>query len=147
MTRLTTLAPFSWSSYRFERRGDVFEFRQMVGTAAGATVASTGWTGAEMVRFRVHVPSAIRFHDSPSAIQRGNILQWEQPLVKRLEGEPLDLQIHMETNSILGTTLLLFGSAILAVAIGFAVVVWWTFRRGRRSGAPGPRPSHPGDGP
>ena len=133
VTRLTSLRPFSWSSYRFERSGDIFEYRQVVGVAAEVSVPDVGWTGEEMVRFRVRVPSAIPFHNSPNPIARGNILQWEQPLVKRLEGEELELQINMQAESILRTTLLLFGSTILSVAIGFAVVVWWLLRRGRRA--------------
>jgi len=135
--RLATLGPLSWSSYRFERRGEVLEYRQVVGAAAGTSIPDVGWTGQEMVRFRVRVPSAIPFHNSPNAIARGNILQWEQSLATRLEGDELELQIDMEAESIFRTTMLLFGSTILAVAIGFVIVVWWAMRRGRRATSAG----------
>ena len=61
----------------------------------------------------------------------------------------------MDTQSILYTTLWLFGSTFLAVAVAFCGVIWWVMRRGRdtRAGvasvvilcagaiAPGPRPA------
>ena len=37
----------------------------------------------------------------------------------------------MEPESILYTTLLLFGSTIVAAAMAFGVVIWWVARRGR----------------
>jgi hypothetical protein len=92
-----------------------------------------GWTGAEVVAFRAHLPSEIPFHNSSKAIQRGNILEWEQPLSERLRGTPLEMRVHLETESILYTTLLLFGSTIVAAAAAFALVLWRVTRRGRRA--------------
>ena len=46
---LQKLAPFAWSSYTFARRGEVMEFRQVVGGAAGKPVGDVGWTGKEIV--------------------------------------------------------------------------------------------------
>jgi hypothetical protein len=130
--RAARLAPFAWSVYRFDRRGDVFEFRQTVGAPAGRAVDDVGWTGQEMVLFKMHLPSAILFHNAPShEVERGNILEWEQPLADRLRGAPLDLQVHLETESILFTTLMLFGSSVIAAAAAFGLVVWWLARRGR----------------
>jgi hypothetical protein len=37
----------------------------------------------------------------------------------------------MQPNSILYSTLLLFGATIVAAALTFAVVIWWVVRRGR----------------
>ncbi len=129
---LPRLAPFSWSSYRFDRQADVFEFRQVVGASSRANVGEVGWTGAELVAFRIHVPSRIPFHNAPSRrVERGNILEWEQPLLERLQGTPVDIQVQMEAQSILSSTLLLFGSMVLAAAATFAVVIWWVARRGR----------------
>ncbi|MSO45881.1 MAG: hypothetical protein EXQ59_03825 [Acidobacteria bacterium] len=128
--RLRTLAPFAWSSYRFDRRGDVMEFRQAIGPPTGRPV-SVGWTGQELVAFRMHLPSEIPFHNSPGSVQRGNILEWEQPLADRLKGAPLDLQVQLEPESILHTTLLLFGSMVVAAAVTFALLIWWVARRGR----------------
>ena len=129
--RLGTLPPFAWSSYRFERDGDIVDFRQAVGPSAGQQV-NAGWTGQELVAFRMHLPSEIPFHNSPGGVQRGNILEWEQPLADRLKGAALDLQVQLEPESILYTTLLLFGSTVVAAAVTFALLIWWVARRGRR---------------
>ena len=59
--------------------------------------------------------------------------RWEQPLAARLKGEPLDVEVRMEPESILYSTLLLFGATVVAAAITFAVVIWWVVRRGRDS--------------
>ena len=126
------LVPFAWSAYRFDRQGDVFEFRQTVGPPARRPIGNVGWTGEELVSFKMHLPSEIVFHNAPSGvIDRGNILKWEQPLAERLEGAPLDLRVHLDTESILLTTLMLFGSTIVAAALAFGLVVWWIARRGR----------------
>jgi hypothetical protein len=130
--RASQLAPFAWSVYRFERKGDAFEFRQAVGRSAGRSVGEVGWTGREMVLFKMHLPSEILFHNSPSGtVERGNILEWAQPLRDRLGGAPLDLQVDLETESILFTTLVLFGTTVVAAGATFVLVVWWIARRGR----------------
>jgi hypothetical protein len=128
--QLSRIAPFAWSSYRFDRQGDVMEFRQVVGPSAGRQV-DAGWRGDEVVAFRMHLPSEIPFHNSPDGLQRGNILEWEQPLADRLKGAPLDLQVQLEPESILYTTLMLFGTTIAAAAMTFALLIWWIARRGR----------------
>jgi hypothetical protein len=128
--RLAAVTPFAWSSYRFDRQGDVMEFRQTVGRAAGTPV-DAGWTGQELVAFRMHLPSEIPYHNSPLPTQRGNILEWNQLLSDRLKGVPLDLQVQLEPESILYTTLLLFASTVVAAALAFGVVLWWIARRGR----------------
>jgi hypothetical protein len=133
LTDLQKLAPFSWSSYGLSTRGDVIELRQVVGPAVGKPVGDVGWSGKEIVAFRMHLPSRIPFHNARDGVQRGNILEWEQPLTARLAGTPLEMQAHMETESILARTLLLFGSTIVAAAAAFALVLWWIARKGRSS--------------
>lgn len=130
LDQLAQVPALAWSRYRFERGDDAVEYRQAVGAAAGKAVEDVGWTGGETVAFRMHVPSEILYHNTPSREQeRGNILSWEQPLSARLKGEPLDLQVRMEPESILYTTLLLFGGTVVAAALTFAVVLWWVARR------------------
>jgi len=129
---LQTLAPFAWSSYSIRRRDEVIEFRQVVGAPTAKPVGDVGWTGAELVAFRMHLPSEIFFHNAPARkTQRGNILEWEQPLSDRLKGAPLDIQAHMATQSILHSTLILFAGTIVAAAATFAIVIWWIARKGR----------------
>ena len=143
--QLSRLAPFAWSAYRFDRRGDIFEFRQVVGPPVGRTADATQWTGEEIVAFRMHVPSEILFHNAPSRqVERGNILEWEQPLTERLAGRPVDMEVQLESESILYTTLLLFGSTIVAAAAALAMVVWWIARRGRQDEVAAPPPPRAG---
>jgi hypothetical protein len=124
---------FAWSTYQFTKDSDSVLFRQHVGAPA-ATAASSAWTGREMVVFKMHLPSEIPYHNAPSRkTERGNILRWEQPLASRLKGEPLDLEVRMEPESILYSTLVLFGLTIVAAAMTFGLVIWWIARRGRES--------------
>lgn len=129
--QLAQIPALAWSRYRFQRDDDVVEYRQTVGPAAGKPVGDVGWTGRETVAFRMHVPSDILFDNTAGDAQRGNILEWEQPLAGRLKGEPIELHVRMEPESILYTTLRLFGATIVAVALTFAVALWWIARRGR----------------
>jgi hypothetical protein len=123
---------FAWSTYRFSRESDSFVYRQRVGAASGKSPDGLGWTGDEQVVFKMHIPSEIPYHNAPSRkTERGNILRWEQPLAARLKGEPLDVEVRMEPESILYSTLLLFGVTIVAAAMTFGLVLWWVVRRGR----------------
>ena len=123
---------FAWSTYRFDRGSDSFVYRQRVGAPASQSSSRTGWTGSEMVVFKMHIPSEIPYHNAPSRqTERGNILRWEQPLAARLKGEPLDVEVRMEPESILYSTLLLFGFTVVAAAMTFGIVIWWVVRRGR----------------
>lgn len=131
LAALSAVAPLSWSRYDFAQAGEEFHFRHRLGPAAGRQVGEVGWTGQEIVAFRVHPPSRILFHNSKEPIARGNILAWQQPLTARITGEPLDLQVRMEASSILARTLLLFGSTILAAVVAFGLVVWWVARKGK----------------
>jgi hypothetical protein len=125
------VTPFSWSTYRFERQGDTFEYRQVVGVPAAQPVNGIQWTGDELVAFRMHLPSRVDDHNAPSRrTERGNILEWQQPLADRLNGKPLQIEVRMEPQTILHATLLLFGATVAAAAATLALVVWWAARRG-----------------
>ena len=135
---LPRVAPFSWATYRFGREGDIFEFKQGIGAPAAKPVGDVGWDGSELVAFRIHVPSRIAYHNAPShRTERGNIVEWEQTLADRMRGTPVDIDVQMETQSILARTLLLFGSTIVAAFATLAAIVWWIARRGRSEGFAG----------
>lgn len=130
---LPRLAPFAWSTYRFDRRDDIFDYRQVVGAPARRDVGDVGWTGQELVAFRMHVPSKIPFHNAPSkTIERGNILEWEQALAERLQGTPVDIEVQMQSSSILSQTLILFAGTVAAAALTMGAIIWWVVRRGGR---------------
>ena len=128
--RLGEAPPFAWSAYRFLEGHDRFEFGQDMRAAAGRDVGNVGWDGDELIAVRVHLPSRVDFHTSPSrTIERGNIIVWEQPLVARIKGAPLEIAARMEKESILFRTLALFAGMAALVAIAFAGVIWFVKSR------------------
>lgn len=131
ISQLPNLVPLSWSRYRLDRLEQEFRFVQEVGPAAQLDVGDVGWTGDELVAFRVHLPSRINFHNSRLGIERGNILVWEQTLRDRLSNAPLRMEARMETESILYRTLWLFGGTFVAAMLVLATIVWWVSRKGR----------------
>jgi hypothetical protein len=130
ITRLGDVAPFAWSKYQFTSDGDLFKYRQLVGPVTGKDPGNAGWNGGEIVAFRLHLPSKIRYHNTKRDVGRGNILVWEQSLAERLRSVPIELDARMERQSILYTTLWLFGTTFVAVALAFGVVVVWVVRKG-----------------
>jgi hypothetical protein len=134
VTRLGSVAPFAWSTYQFTRDGELFKYLQVVGAAAGKDAGSAGWDGREIVAFRLHLPSKIRYHNTKRDVGRGNILIWEQSLSNRLRGVPIEIDARMDHQSILYTTLWLFGLTFAAVAVVFAGVIWWVVRKGSNRG-------------
>jgi hypothetical protein len=127
---LAQLAPLSWSRYRLDRLDDEFRFVQEVGRAARLPVGDVGWTGNEMIAFRVHLPSRINFHNS-IRVERGNTLVWEQTLRDRLMGAPLRMEARIEAETILYRTLWLFGAGFAAALAVLVTIVWWIGRKGR----------------
>jgi hypothetical protein len=129
---LQRVAPFAWSTYRFAREGDIYEFKQVVGAPAAKKMGDVGWNGSELVAFRMHLPSKIAYNNAPShRTERGNILEWEQTLADRMRGTPVDIEVQIETQSILARTLLLFGSTIVAAFATLAAIIWWVARSGQ----------------
>lgn len=132
------LAPFAWSTYRFSREGELYEFKQVVGGGATRDVGNAGWDGSELVAFRMHLPSKIAYNNAPSRrTERGNILEWEQTLADRMKGTPVDIDVQMETQSILARTLLLFGAATVAALATLALIIWRVARSGQGAGGGG----------
>jgi hypothetical protein len=144
VTRLGGTAPFAWSIYKFSHDGDLFKYLQIVGAAAAKDPGNAGWNGGEIVAFRLHLPSKIRYHNTQRNVGRGNILVWEQSLAERLRGAPIELDARMDRQSILYTTLWLFGATFMAVALAFGIVVLWVVRKGTREKHDRPaRPTQP----
>ena len=136
--RLGDAAPFAWSKYDFTRDGDQYKYRQTVGDSATSGAVVREWNGREVVAFRLHLPSKIRYHNTRPEV-RGNILVWEQSLADRLRSQPMLLEARMDPQSILYRTLWLFGITFIAVGIAFVVAIWWVMRRGRPAAESGDR--------
>lgn len=129
---LSKTGPLSWSRYRLERANGILTYTQLVGAAASHEVGNVGWTDAELVAFRLHLPSRIQYHNAPSRrVERGNILEWEQSLQDRRASVPLALEVRMEAASILFRTLSLFILTIVAALSALGASVWWIARKGR----------------
>jgi hypothetical protein len=130
ITKLGNVAPFAWSKYVLTPDGDVLKYEQTLGASAARDVGNAGWSGSELVAVRLHLPSRVPFHNAPSKIiERGNIIRWEQPLAERIKSQPLEIEVHLETQSILARTLVLFGSMMVLAALTFALVIWLVMRR------------------
>ncbi len=143
--RLGEAAPFAWSHYEFGASDGKHVYRQTVGPSAfkPGTLKNVGWTGNEIVAFRLHLPSKIIFHNArdlqtneTADASRGNILAWEQHLSDRLDGRPVVIEVDMESESILHRTLWLFAGAFSAAVLVLIALIWWTMQRGKDQDEP-----------
>jgi len=133
--RLGEVSPLAWSEYRYLEGDGQFAFSQTIRAAAGQNVGNVGWDGSELVAVRLHLPSEILFHNSPTRkTERGNIVVWEQPLAERQKGTPLEVQVTMQNRSILFRTLALFGAMGVLVVITFIAAIWYV--KSRRPASP-----------
>lgn len=139
VARLQGTKLFGWSAYALKDGPEgTREYAQTIGAPSGAAPANTGWDGSEIVAFKLHLPSRILSHNvrlldtnEPGSYERGNILTWEQRLSDRLKGAPIDMQVSMESGSILYRTLSLFAISFLAAIALLAGAIWIVVRRGR----------------
>src|SRR5262245_15680792 len=137
---LSQCGVLGWSLYSFEQDEGGLHFEQKVGDATPGKPGKVNWDGGELVAFKLHLPSRITFHNVrtlkdnlPGDIERGNILTWEQTLANRRAGKPIEMDVRMESDSILYRTIWLFGGAFTGAIIVLATIVWLTMRRGKRS--------------
>jgi hypothetical protein len=137
VSALAAAAPFAWSSYSLDRRGEQVVYKQVVD---GRTISREGeidggWDDDELVAFRIHVPSVVEYHNAGAAnLRRGNIVVYEQSLKDRLLGQPVEIEVQMQPRSILYSTLILFASMFAAVAALFGLVIWRVVRAGQKKG-------------
>lgn len=156
--QLPKAAPFAWEHFELKTAVDEVSYRDTLGPSAftRGTLSNVGWQGNELVAFRLHLPSRIRFHNSrdlhtnqPLSPSRGNILTWEQMLTDRLDNNPIGyaddhtagvMEVRMDRESILYRTLWLFAAAFVAAVVVLALVIWLAVRKGRgaASGHAGP---------
>ena len=138
---LTSCPLLAWSTYSLTPHSDdaqQLKYLQTLGPPSGRDPGAVNWDGSELVAFKVHAPSRIRFHNvkkldgADGEAERGNILTWEQTLADRRAGRPLTMAIELEKTSILYTTLWLFGGAFVAAVLLLVTLIWLTVRRGRK---------------
>jgi hypothetical protein len=149
--RLPEVAPFAWSKYALAVDDETTVFTQTVGGSAleRGRLTNVGWQGGELVAFRLHLPSRIVWHNARDletnetlAIERGNILGWEQQLADRLDGQPVAIEVRMDSQSILHRTLWLFAGAFGAAVAVLGLFVWMAMRKGaKEAAAPESRPA------
>jgi hypothetical protein len=86
-----------------------------------------------LMAVRFHLPSKLYSHKGAiDGLERGNIVSWRQTVGDGLDGKPLEVGALMDERSILLSTVLLFGSAILAALAVLVSIFWAVVRRGRR---------------
>jgi hypothetical protein len=147
VTELASCGPVSWSSFQFERQQEgeraIVHYTQTVGASADGDPGAVNWNGSELVGFKLHLPSRIIFHNvkrpdgTNGEPDRGNILTYEQRLADRRAGQPVSMEVRMDSQSILHRTLWLFAGAFVAAMMVIMTLVWWTIRRAKKTvGAP-----------
>jgi nitrate reductase NapE component len=130
--KLNESRAFSWATVSLSHQGNQYVYIHRIGPAAGREVGNVGWDGSELVAFRLHLPARIRYHNAPShRVERGNILEWEQPLADRMKGAPIRMEARMDQESILYTTLTLFAVMAVLVVATFALIIWMVVKKGR----------------
>jgi hypothetical protein len=144
--QLGSASPFAWSRYELSAADGEHVFKQHTEGSAlrPGTLKNVGWTGKELVAFRLHLPSQIKWHNArdletneANGTERGNILRWEQYLADRLDGAPVYIEVRMESQSILYRTLWLFAGAFLAAVSLIVLLIWLTIRKGAKQEAIG----------
>lgn len=128
-----------WSTYTLEHDEVGLHYEQKIGAADAASPGKVNWDGSELVAFKLHLPSKIVYHNvrklsdnTAGDVERGNILTWEQTLADRRAGKTIDMDVRMESESILYRTIWLFSGAFAAALLVLATIVWLTVRRGKR---------------
>lgn len=86
-----------------------------------------------LMAVRFHLPAKVYDHKNAAlGVERGNIVSWRQDVARALDGAALEFGALMDRRSILGSTVLLFASAI-ALALGcLALALYAVLRKGRR---------------
>lgn len=102
-----------------------------------ATVSRSEAPRDGLMAVRFHLPSRIYEHkNAPLGVERGNIVGWREDVAEGLDGHPLEIGATMDSRSILGSTVALFATAILAALALLAAAIALVLRRGKtRAGA------------
>ncbi len=127
--RLCEHGAFAARTCSFVDEGDALALRTVI---RAETVPIAEGTGSRLIAFRFHIPSALRHHNAPDGIQRGNIVGWERTLEEHLTGAPLSIEARFDHQSVLAMALQVLGLAILLVLLTIGVSLLIIYRIGRK---------------
>ena len=86
----------------------------------------------DVLAFRFHFPSSVRFHNSRHDIERGNIIRWQRTAAELFGGDELRIEARFERRSVLATTVIVLGTALGLVVLTASVALCWMAWKGRR---------------
>lgn len=86
----------------------------------------------DVLAFRFHFPSSVRFHNSRDDIERGNIIRWQRTAEELFGGDELSIEARFERRSVLATTVIILGTALGIVVLTASIALYWMTRKGRR---------------
>ena len=84
------------------------------------------------IALRFHFPSTVRYHNSWSDIERGNIIAWERTAAEHFDATELVVEARFERRSVLATTVVILGTAVVVVLFSVALALFLMVRKGRR---------------
>ena len=85
-----------------------------------------------LVAFRFHFPSPVRYHNSTSGLERGNIVRWETSVSELRRGVPLHLEARFDRRTVFSMTLILLAAAGALVILVISASLYFLTRLGRR---------------
>ncbi len=131
VNRLPASGAFPDLEIALRREGDLLRLRGAWRPPPAATVPAEHRDGLLAVRF--HLPSKVYEHQNASdGVERGNILSWRKDVAAAADGRPLELGAVMGDRSILLSTIVLFGSAVVLALLILAGAFYLVARKGRR---------------
>lgn len=131
VNRLPTSGAFPDLEVTLRREGDRLRLLGTWRPPPSTAVPSAHREGLLAVRF--HLPSKVYEHrNAVDGVERGNILSWREDVKAAADGHPLELGAVMDDRSILFSTIVLFGSAVVLALLILAGAFWLVTRKGRK---------------
>jgi hypothetical protein len=121
---LCQVPAFRGRACRFTRADTDRELELSIPSAPAAALVDR----AAPVAFRFHFPSAVRHHNSPNGIERGNIVSWK----RAFDGPPLDIRVRFDRRTLLAERISVMGKALFLVVASIGTALLWMRRKGRR---------------
>ena len=114
------------------RREDAQELSLFVSVAAITPETPNHVEPDDVLAFRFHFPSSVRFHNSRHEIERGNIIRWQRTAEELFGEDALLIEARFERRSVLATTVIILGTALGIVVLTASIALYWMTRKGRR---------------